>query len=581
MNLKNLLQVSKGLSVLYIEDNLSKDVIVNLLSDIFKVVTVAVDGIDGLSKYKDYYEKNNKFFDIIISDMNMPNMDGLELSENIFQLNEKQTLIIISAYNDPKSLIDLINLGVTSFIQKPINYDTTIKILTKICHNIYNSNMIYKFNTKIKELNEDLKNSNSMLENKVQERTLELEKLLCYDKLTDLKSHYSLIKDIDQSTFPVFFLVNLDSFHNINNLYGFNASNDLLVQFSQCLKIFNCNSNYNLYRIYADEFVLYQEGSALSISNYENDLYNLVNFIKNYKFTINNGESIHLNATVGLSIGEENPLMSSSMALRHAKKHRLGFVVYNNELDSSSSINNVLKWSPRLKKAIEENLILTAYQPIVDKSKNILKYEVLMRVAEKTKDSYKIFSPYEFLEPAIKTKQYNTMMSMLIEKSFITMYNRKEDFSINLSYEDIYNRTLINIIKENLTKFKKIGNRLIIEILETESIEDLEIMQQFIKEVRAFGVRIAIDDFGTGHSNFSNIIAIDPDYIKIDGSFIKNIDKDMKAFTLVKGIITSSKELNIKTIAEFVHKKEIFDILIELGVDEFQGYYFSEPMLNI
>ena len=106
-------------------------------------------------------------------------------------------------------------------------------------------------------------------------------------------------------------------------------------------------------------------------------------------------------------------------------------------------------------------------------------------------------------------------------------------------------------------------------------------MQSFIKEIRTFGVRIAIDDFGTGHSNFSNIIAIDPDYIKIDGSFIKNIDKDPKSYSLVKGIVNSSKDLNIKTIAEFVHKKEIFDILKDLGVDEFQGYYFSEPLLNI
>lgn len=161
------------------------------------------------------------------------------------------------------------------------------------------------------------------------------------------------------------------------------------------------------------------------------------------------------------------------------------------------------------------------------------------------------------------------------------MYNRVEDFSINLSYGDIYNNTLISILTDYLQRFQKIGTRLIIEILETESIEDLEVMQLFIKEIRTFGVRIAIDDFGTGHSNFSNIIAIDPDYIKIDGSFIKNIDTDHTSYSLVKGIVNSAKDLNIKTIAEFVHKKEVFDIVKELGIDEFQGYYFSEPLLNI
>ena len=581
MNLNNLLSISKDLNVLYIEDDISKDVTVKFLSEIFNDVSVAENGVEGLEAYKKYYDENQRYFDIIISDVNMPRMNGVDLSRNILQINEKQILVIVSAHNDSRNLIELLNLGVTSFVQKPIKFESIINILTKICQNIYNSKMVLEFNDKIKQLNEDLKDSNNLLEKKVEERTCELEKLLYYDKLTSLKSHQSLMKDLEESQSNILYIVNIDSFHNINSMYGFDESNGLLVQFSHCLKLFNSKYDFEIYRVYADEFVLFKKNDNASIEKCEEELFELIDTIKNYNFTINSGTQIDINATIGLSINDKNSLASASMALRHAKKHRLSFVTYNNELDTSHSINNVLNWAPRLRTAIEENLILTAYQPIVDKNKNILKFEVLMRVAEKTKDTVTIISPYEFLEPAIKTKQYNDMMSILIEKSFITMYNRQEDFSINLSYEDIYNRTLINIIKDNLRKFKKIGSRLIIEILETESIEDLEIMQKFVKEVREFGVRIAIDDFGTGHSNFSNIIAIEPDYIKIDGSFIKNIHKDTKAYSLVKGIISSAKELNIKTIAEFVHNKEVFDILTDLGVDEFQGYYISEPLLNI
>jgi len=581
MNLNNLFQISKDLNVLYIEDDDSKDSTFELLNDLFNLVIVANDGEEGFSKYLDYYKKTKQYFDIIISDINMPNMDGIELSKKIFSINNKQIFIITSAYNQSDDLIKLINLGITSFIQKPINKDITLNVLYKVCNNISNSNLILEYNNKIEKLNESLKNSNLILEKKVEERTFELENLLYYDKLTKLESHFSLIKNIERSSNNVLFLINLDSFHNINSLYGFDSSNELLIQFSQCLKIFNLKHKYKIFRIYADEFALFAEIKKENKNNFENHLYLLIEEIKKFNFTVNKSEVIDLNVTIGLSISEKNPLMTSSLAMKHAKKHRLSFCIYNKELASANSINDVLTWSKRLKIAIEQNLILPAYQPIVDKNKNILKYEVLMRVAEKNKDTYNIISPYEFLEPAIKTKQYNKMMAILIEKSFITMYNRKEDFSINLSYQDIYNRTLIDIIKDNLRKFKRIGNRLIIEILETESIEDLEIMRSFIKEVRAFGVRIAIDDFGTGHSNFTNIIDIDPDYLKIDGSFIKNIDKDPKSYSLVKSIIISSKELNIKTIAEFVHKKDIFDILVELEVDEFQGYYFSEPLLNI
>lgn len=582
MDINNLLSISKDLNVLYIEDDISKDVTVKFLDEIFKEVDVAEDGVIGLDKYKSYYEKNNEYYDLVISDINMPNMNGIELSKNVLQLNEKQMLIIVSAYNDSKNLIELINLGVSSFIQKPIRFENTISVFSKVCQNIYNSKMVLEFNEKIKQLNEELKNSNCQLEKKVEERTSELRELLYFDKLTSLKSYHSLMKNIEKNESLALFVINIDSFLNINSMYGFEESNSLLIQFSQCLKYFNTNYSYEVYRVYSDEFVIAKEiNNNNNIKEYENILFEIMDVIKSYNFTVDKGTPIEINASVGLSINQQNPFVCASMALRHAKKHRLPYFIYNDDLDNSKSVKNIINWAPRLKKAIKENLILTAFQPIVDKDANILKFEVLMRVAEKTKDSVNIISPYLFLEPAIKTRLYNDMMSILIEKSFITMYNRKEDFSINLSYEDIYNQTLIDIIKNNLKRFKKIGSRLIIEILETESIEDLEIMQRFIKEVRKFGVRIAIDDFGTGHSNFSNIISINPDYIKIDGSFIKNIHENSTSYTLVKGIISSSKELNIKTIAEYVHCKEVFDVLVDLGVDEFQGYYFSEPLLNI
>jgi len=203
-----------------------------------------------------------------------------------------------------------------------------------------------------------------------------------------------------------------------------------------------------------------------------------------------------------------------------------------------------------------------------------------MRISEIKDGQEKMVSPYFFLDAAIKTKQYNTLSNIIIEKSFETMNDNNKDFSINISYEDIFNDTLIKIIKTNLDIYPDIGKRLIIEILETEFIDDISVMNTFIEEFKQYGVRIAIDDFGTGHSNFSNILDLNPDYIKIDGSFIKNIDTDKKSYSLVKGIIESAKELEIKTIAEFVHSKEVFEVTFDLGIDEFQGYYFSEPLIK-
>lgn len=583
MDISKLLDKSKKLSVLYVEDDISRDATEIFLSQLFNCVHVAIDGVDGLTKYKEYFEENKKHYDIVISDINMPNMNGIELTKEIFAINEKQILIIVSAHDDSNYLMELLNLGVYYYVLKPIKFDKMMSVLKKVCDELYNVRLVLEYNEKIKKLNKELVDSNVLLEDKVKERTQELESLLYFDKLTSLKSYHSLIEDLSKlvNSKVIFFLVNIDSFHSINNLYGFKKSNNILIQFANCLKTFNAQEKYTIYRVYADEFVLCKTIDEDKIFEYEEDFTKLVEAIKKFNFSISDSERVDISTTIGISIAQDDPFVSANMALRHAKKYRKSYMVYYSELDSLHSINNTFKWSHRLKKAISENLILAAFQPIVDKNKNILKYEVLMRLAEKVNNTYNIILPGEFLDSAIKTKHYNSMMAILIEKTFICMYNRSEQFSINLSYEDIYNHILIDTIIDNLKRFKKIGNRLIIEILETENIEDLEVMKHFVKEVRKYGVSIAIDDFGTGHSNFSNVMAIEPDYIKIDGSFIKNIHKDPKSLTLVKAIVTTAKELKIKTIAEFVHNEEVFDILVDLEVDEFQGFYISEPLLNI
>jgi EAL domain-containing protein (putative c-di-GMP-specific phosphodiesterase class I) len=120
-------------------------------------------------------------------------------------------------------------------------------------------------------------------------------------------------------------------------------------------------------------------------------------------------------------------------------------------------------------------------------------------------------------------------------------------------------------------------NRLVFEILESENLSDYDFLEEFVLKYKKLGCKIAIDDFGSGYSNFIRIIRLKPDYLKIDGSLIKNIDKDNNSYEIVKSIIAFSKTLKIKTIAEYVHSEEIFNLLLELDVDEFQGYYFGKP----
>ena len=122
-----------------------------------------------------------------------------------------------------------------------------------------------------------------------------------------------------------------------------------------------------------------------------------------------------------------------------------------------------------------------------------------------------------------------------------------------------------------------IGERIIFEIIESEGIENFDKVLEFITDVKRYGTKISIDDFGTGYSNFEYLMKLKVDYIKIDGSMIKNIDNDKSAQMIIASIVSFAKNMNIKTVAEFVHSKNVYEKVKELGVDYSQGYYFGEP----
>jgi len=133
IDLKNLKVLSAELSLLYVEDNkVLQDETYKLMSQLFKTVHVAENGEDGLSLYKQFFLDTNSYYNIVLSDIKMPKLDGIGLSKAIFNINSKQKIIIVSAYSEKDYLINLINIGVDAFIEKPFN-NTIFEVLYKVC----------------------------------------------------------------------------------------------------------------------------------------------------------------------------------------------------------------------------------------------------------------------------------------------------------------------------------------------------------------------------------------------------------------------------------------------------------------
>ena len=126
-----------------------------------------------------------------------------------------------------------------------------------------------------------------------------------------------------------------------------------------------------------------------------------------------------------------------------------------------------------------------------------------------------------------------------------------------------------------------IASRVTFEILESDEIDNITLFKEKINLLHSLGAKVSIDDFGSGYSNFKTILDIEANFLKIDGSLIKNIDKNEKDFKVVKSIIHFAKEANMQTIAEFVHSKEVYKKLQELNVNYMQGYFIAQPSAEL
>ncbi len=446
-----------------------------------------------------------------------------------------------------------------SSIQKDINeakkhvvsnirslYRATLYIMILLV--LINSVIAFFISRKIK--NQILKEYN-ILKNNYEQAKKELLNKVYYDPLTGLPNRYKLFEDVD--SFESLCVVDIDDFSYINDIYGFDTGNKILIYLSRFL-----NKKYkNVYRTGSDEFTI-----CLDYKITGDEIKQLINTNLFY-------EDIKINLSAGVSYLKEKLFETAETALKLALRDKnIKYKIYDESIQHIQKER--IKKIQHLSKILEEENVIPYYQCIVNKNGEVIKYEALMRL----KEGSKIYSPFQFMDAIIEAKLYNRFSRMMIKKVFSEIKHFSVPVSINLSFSDIADQitreTVLDLLKTNT------GGKIVFEILETENIEQFDIVYNFINEVKKYGVKIAIDDFGSGYSNLVNILRLYPDYLKIDASLVKNLD-DQKYVEIVKFIAGFAHKFNIITTAEFVSDKEKFKILKNIEIDEFQGYYFCEP----
>lgn len=402
-----------------------------------------------------------------------------------------------------------------------------------------------------------------------------------HDKLTGLPNGNKFLEDFSTFEHPNLLLFDIENFSEWNMYFGSSMGDRVLVQTAQRLSSLSIYPRTFLYKLWADRFLLVidqpMERRELEVMA----TYFLEN-LSNLAYDVA-GQQIYLSFIAGilganlLSAGVEGNAVLTAMAglLKKAKVMHTFFFIAEDMKEISHQTEENLKTLGKVREAIQHSYLVNFYQPIVNNhTGKVEKYEALVRIQL---PSGEMIPPLTFLTLAKQAKLYSFISRAVVMHALDHFRTMPYQVSINFTPEDLADKKLKHFLLTSFSNFDDAG-RIVMEITESESIQNYEEIKEALQPFLALGCKLAIDDFGAGYSNFYHVFSLRPHFIKIDGSLIKNLDKDETAYSLVRSICQLAKDLGAKTVAEYVHNEVVWQKVKELGIDYAQGFYFSPPV---
>ncbi|QEN05463.1 EAL domain-containing protein [Thiospirochaeta perfilievii] len=382
-------------------------------------------------------------------------------------------------------------------------------------------------------------------------------------------------------------VISLDKFRVINDTCGHIAGDELLRKIAYIIKEIDTNNRYIKGRIGGDEFgILLKESSISDIKHFTSSVKRRISkqdFIWGEKeFPIMCSYGI---VSINNSIKDHYSLFAAvDDACAISKKKGGGKVeIYDNIGDEYNKRRGQMLWIHRLKDAITKDQFILYYQDIQSvKASNTKKIELLVRLKD---DNGEILSPNDFIPSAEEYGLMPEIDKIVIEKAAIfckelldsKKYTYNYILCVNISGTSLLDRSLPVYIQNIFQKYKVPPTLFCFEITETATIQNMEIAQNFIRSLRRIGCTFSLDDFGSGFSNFTYLKDMEVENLKIDGSFIKDIENEPIHRAMVESINNIGHIMKMKTVAEFVTNENTREILLDIGVDYIQGYAISKP----
>ena len=383
-------------------------------------------------------------------------------------------------------------------------------------------------------------------------------------------------------------ICDVDCFKIYNDTYGHQEGDKCLQRIATALSLVLKRPADFLARYGGEEFVVAlpdtpQTGAAKLAEAMRVAIKDLN--IPNPKSTVDSVVTLSLGVASIVPSPQSNPnllIEAADRALYLAKNRgRDCLSVYQQDIDNlERSQTNDVYWSQRIRKALSQNLFSLYAQPItsLDYGDGQRHFEILLRLTDRAE----IVSPGAFMNIAARNSLMTSIDIWVVDNLLATLAEsgqnwQNHQFSINLSGDSLNNPVFLTYLSQKIADYHLPGEIFCFEITETIAITNFTRVSNFIDSLKTLGCSFALDDFGKGMSSLSYLKNLSLDYLKIDGSFITELDRDRASKTIVEGIHYIAEGMGLKTVAEFVENQDILDTLRNLKINYAQGYHLGRP----
>ncbi|HAS6347104.1 EAL domain-containing protein [Vibrio sp. IRLE0018] len=406
-----------------------------------------------------------------------------------------------------------------------------------------------------------------------------------HDTLTQLPNRRYLRDNIHlwlknkTSPFALLF-IDMDNFKSVNDTHGHDFGDQVLKQITQRLGSFS-NEKRLLVREASDEFILLvKESDPVLLKSLATNM--IAKMAEPY---VINDVQFLLSCSVGIAIYPTHGhdldalLRAADISMYRAKQERNSFNIFTTEMQEQHLYK--MKVEQRLRFAIEQQKLFMVYQPQVDMDGKLHGVEALVR----WQDSELGFVPPDLFIPVAESSGLMVKLGkFIIERSvsdiatYVIPQRQDLNLSINISVKQFIQQDFAEHLITTIDSARLDRKRITLEITENLFIEDLDQFKPICNEMNQQGLKISLDDFGTGYSSLSMLKDLPIDELKIDKSFVDNIENDAKSFNMVKNIIAIGKNFGMAVLAEGVETELQANKLAESGCDLLQGYYYAKPL---